>query len=302
MSESIKPPTYQRQHLLLYFLEYAKGELSKTDLQKLLLLYCEERQLKHYSFVPYKYGGFSFQCRADIIRLEKSEWIAVKNDNMLLLNKKISHEIWAIQSEERKLVREWMKGQLLRGEKLIAQTYRQHPYYALNSKVKNKLLNRKELVAVKNSIGKVKDNEPMVFTLGYEGIDFETFLNKLIKNHVAVLCDVRSNPLSRKLGFSINALSEVLPNLNIEYEHFPGLGVASGKRRNLNSQAGYFDLFSEYRSSLRGKRKDLRRLGDVIESKRRVALTCFEADYHCCHRHCISDFLEKRRQHRVTHL
>lgn len=84
--------------------------------------------------------------------------------------------------------------------------------------LRDRLLTSAEVEAVKNVLPEPKSTtDPIVFTIGYEGIHFEEYINKLIRNQVAVLCDVRCNPLSRKFGFSSKMLSSVLPNLGIEY-------------------------------------------------------------------------------------
>ena len=65
------------------------------------------------------------------------------------------------------------------------------------------------------------------------------------------------------------------------------------KRQGLKTQADYQDLFSDYRLELPNRKKGLERLKKVIESNHRIALTCFEAEPHRCHRHCVSDFLAR---------
>ena len=308
MNGTIKRPVYHRQRLLLYFLECPPAKqtddrrgFSDSDLQKLLLLYCKDMGLSHYDFVPWDYGGYSFQCADDLNLLEKRGWIK-RQDNKLILNQKIDNEHWAIESEERKLVRRWISQYPWRGEELVAQTYRVHPYYALHSKMKERLLNAEDLARVNNSVDAVKNGEVILFTLGYEGIHFETYLNKLISNRVAALCDVRYNPFSQKFGFSSSMLLQVLPKLGIEYRHFPELGVVSEKRRSLHSRADYEVLFNDYCDNLKNRQAGLKQLRQVIKFKRRVALTCFEANHQYCHRHCISDFLENKYHYQVEHL
>ncbi len=41
----------------------------------------------------------------------------------------------------------------------------------------------------------------MLFTIGYEGRGIEAFIDILIWNDSRILCDVRKNPISRKLVF-----------------------------------------------------------------------------------------------------
>ncbi|HBR94759.1 MAG TPA: hypothetical protein DEA90_11400 [Opitutae bacterium] len=183
------------------------------------------------------------------------------------------------------------------------ETYRRFPYYAIHSEMRDRLLSTAEVDAVKNALPEPKNTiDPVLFTIGYEGIHFEEYINKLIRNRVAVLCDVRRNPLSRKFGFSSKMLSTVLPNLGIEYIHLPELGIASDKRKELNTMSDYETLFAGYRVELPTRTEGLKRLRTIIEKSKRVALTCFEAEPHCCHRHCISDLLEAQVGYKVTHL
>jgi len=298
----LKAPVYHRQRLLLFFLEFAGKSLGKLELQKLLLLYTKEMQSRHYAFVPFRYGCYSFLCADDLDLLEKHGWVALKG-NRLSLKVPLAGQEWAIASEERKTVRLWLKRNPKRGDALIAETYRRYPYYAIFSEMKERLLTHSEMNAVKRSLDFADDkNETVVFTIGYEGILLEEYLNKLIRNRVAVLCDVRRNSLSRKFGFSGRMLSQVLPKIGIKYVHFPELGIESKKRQNLNSQEAYNDLFYEYRQDLPRRTDVLALLKQQIDVEKRVALTCFEKDPHLCHRHCITDLLKSEFGYRIEHL
>jgi uncharacterized protein (DUF488 family) len=142
----------------------------------------------------------------------------------------------------------------------------------------------------------------MLFTIGYEGITVEHYLNTLIKNDVQVLCDVRNNPLSRKFGFSKSSLQKYLANIGIEYIHFPELGIKSEKRNNLSSDEDYQNLFKEYKSSLPNCREYLEKLYQLLATKDRIALTCFEHEPLHCHRHIIRDFLREMYNVQTTDL
>jgi uncharacterized protein (DUF488 family) len=296
-----KTPTYMRQRLLLFFLEAAGEGVSKMDLQKLLFLYHAEQDVDHYAFVPFRYGCYSFLAADDLDLMEKRGWVVVE-EKRLSLRQNIAAQPWARQSAERRSVKRWLSRHSERGNELIRETYRRFPFYAIHSEMKERLLDNEELQAVSESVPPVEQSEPVVFTIGYEGIHFETYLNKLIRNRISILCDVRRNPLSRKFGFSSKMLGQVLPKLGIEYVHLPELGIESGKRQELNTMADYERLFTGYREELPTRRSGVERLNEIIKTKQRVALTCFEAEPHCCHRHCISDHLEDAFGYKIRHL
>jgi hypothetical protein len=60
--------------------------------------------------------------------------------------------------------------------------------------------NSEEQAKIQKEQAKITKDTTVIYTLGYEGISLEAYINKLIKNDVKLLCDVRKNPLSRKFG------------------------------------------------------------------------------------------------------
>jgi len=301
-STRLKTPTYRRQRLLLYFVEAARGSLSKMDLQKLLFLYHQDTDANHYAFVPYRYGSYSFLATEDLDLMVKRGWIQSARKR-ISPRVSIENEPWARNDLERRTVKRWLHRYPQRGEALVAETYRLFPYYAIHSDIRDRLLSKSELREIETALPELEPRDlPIVFTIGYEGIHFEEYLNKLIRNRVATLCDVRRNPLSRKFGFSGKMLARVLPTLGIGYTHLPDLGIESEQRQELNSMADYECLFTGYRKTLQSRTEGLELLHTIIERSKRVALTCFEAKPQCCHRHCISDHLEKTKGFTIRHL
>ena len=64
---------YYRRKVLLALIETFGGKMFPISLQKALFLFTleQEPQERVYSFVPYKYGCFSFNANHDIAVLEK---------------------------------------------------------------------------------------------------------------------------------------------------------------------------------------------------------------------------------------
>ena len=180
----------------------------------------------------------------------------------------------------------------LRGDALIAEVYRRHPYYATRSKIAERVL-----PAAKDrgpiSAARPVSRGPGLVTIGYEGRSLEAYLNLLLRDSVTLLCDVRRNPLSRKYGFAKSTLGKACENVGIRYEHLPDLGIASSERKELVTQADYDTLFATYeRDSLPQQSAALAKIHDWIERDRqRVALTCYEALPCQCHRHCVAEAL-----------
>lgn len=284
---------FARQRLLLALVDALGGSVAHTDFQKLLLLFTHEWEDEpSYDFVPYHFGGFSFTSHADKRRLI---------ERGLLLE----HESqWALSPtgriaarRERSLLERAARfagATVERGDALIAEVYRRHPYYAIRSKVADRVLSLKadrDRVAA----ARPKPQPSGLLTIGYEGKSLEAYLNALLRASVTVLCDVRRNPLSRKFGFAKTTLRQACDGVGIRYEHLPELGIASEDRRELKTQADYDALFADYeRDSLPRQTTALESIRGWVERDReRVALTCYEAEPCQCHRHCVAEALER---------
>jgi hypothetical protein len=268
-----------RQKTLIGLLSAFGGHLPSTDLQKYLFLFTQEfQQEPSFEFVPYRFGSFSFQSYADKRRLVEIGALADTDD-------------WQLQEgfsteglfSGAAFNRCYAKYSHLNGTKLLQDVYRRYPYYAINSERAAKIMNAQEVSAI--TAARPVAASACFFTIGYEGSSFEGYLNRLIKNNVKTLVDVRRNPLSRKYGFSKKTLSDTVKKLGIGYVHIPELGIASDKRQELNTQADYDRLFNSYeKQELKQNGKALQNLFDIFQKDKRIAITCFEADVCMCHR------------------
>ena len=275
---------FDRQRQLLRLLEELGGRLGNLDFQKLLFLYCQELgDQAPYEFVPYRFGAFSFTSYADRRKLVERG----------LLEDDEKH--WRITATGRKAARGGGDRHLsafahrvsnLRGDRLIAETYRRFPYYAGRSEVAERLLEGDEeaLRRIEAERPQPESAQPLA-TIGYEGLTLEAYLNKLLMAKVTVLCDVRWNPISRKYGFSKGTLSRSCEGVGIRYEHLRELGIESTKRRSLETQADYDALFADYvRSTLPNQGAALLQIRLWTKQGERVALTCYERLPEQCHR------------------
>jgi hypothetical protein len=283
---------FERQRLLLTLLDAVGETVGHTDFQKLLFLYTRECETTpSYDFVPYKFGAFSFTSYADKRKLIEEGLLAEDDQNWTLTD--AGREAARRRSVEPLGVAGFCRQHSqLRGNALIVEQYRRHPYYASRSEILDKLRLDPETLA-RIAAAKPKQQSAGLVTIGYEGRSLESYLNELLRDGVTTLCDVRRNPLSRKYGFSIGTLSKACEGVGIRYEHLPELGIASEQRQELDTQADYDALFAEYeRESLPKQRAALDEIRAWVAAGQRVALTCFERLPQQCHRHCVAEALE----------
>ena len=302
-STKTTPMLFSRQRQMLQLLDALGGSAGKLDFQKLLFLYCQEPSSgAPYDFVPYKFGAFSFTSYADRRKLI---------ERGLLVDDEHS---WQLTEEGRRIIGRTADMQLtafakryrtLRGDDLVADTYRRFPFFATRSEIAERVLEGDRDALARVASARAGASGPALQTIGYEGHTFESYLNLLLKSGITVLCDVRRNPISRKYGFSKNTLARGCEGVGIRYEHLPELGIASDQRQSLDTQADYDALLAEYeRSSLPKQTDALKKIRGWIAGGERVALTCFEHLPHQCHRHCVAEALESRfgKDFAATHL
>lgn len=294
---------YYRRKILLSLIQVFEGELEKIQLQKLLFLYTRsQRQKKTYDFVPYKMGCFSFQANADLLTLKKygnvseSDKSWKKEDDVNYLNE--------LTKEDKKIISDFRIIYANKtSEDLINLTYKRYPYFAINSIIAQNYLSESEIENLNNY--RSFDEEVVLFTIGYEGISLESYLNKLIKNNIKVLCDVRKNALSMKYGFSKSQLKNACNGVGIEYIHIPEVGIDSDQRQELKSQIDYDVLFDKYRAQNLSETLDNQiEILNLLKTNKRIALTCFEADVCQCHRKHLSEAITNLKgfNYKLEHL
>jgi len=283
-----------RQCKLMALLDAVGEEAGKLDLQKLLFLYCSNEAQPSYEFVPYRFGAFSFTSYADLRRLI-GRGLVVEEERGWKLTEEGRREVAKVASTRKTLQEFALTIAGLRGDALVAETYRRFPYYAIHSEMASRLLAGDMAAQHAVELARPPRQSAGLCTIGYEGRALEGYLNLLIKSGVTLLCDVRRNPLSRKYGFSKKTLSHACETVGIRYEHLPELGIATEERRELHTQEDYDTLFASYEAkSLPWQGQALSRIQQWIDSGNRVALTCYEALPHQCHRHCVAEAMQSR--------
>ncbi|MBS1537154.1 MAG: DUF488 domain-containing protein [Bacteroidetes bacterium] len=281
---------YYRRKIELALLQQFGGVVAKIDFQKLLFLFSQKQSEPTYHFVPYKFGGFSWQANQDMSTLTKYgkvkqntiNWEIIDNDNY---SKQLT------SADAIVLMQIYNQFKHLRGNELIRYVYEQYPYYAINSEIAGRILDSKQFSKVQQN--KPVNNDCTLFTIGYEGKSVEQYVNLLIQQDVKLLCDVRKNPISMKYGFSKSQLKMIVEGVGIRYEHFPELGIESQKRQELNSMNDYEVLFEDYRqNTLPFKKKEVNAVYEEFRSAKRIALTCFEKEAECCHRNSLANTIK----------
>lgn len=281
---------FYRRKIILALIQLLGGELEKLRIQKLLFLYSQKKKNPEYEFIPYKFGCYSFSANADLVTMVKNG--SLSENECFFIKDSSEDYLKTLKVEDKKIIQEVVQlyGSMDRNQ-LIKHTYINFPYYAINSTIAEKVLDNVQINKV-NSL-KVKLKESILYTIGYEGVSLEKYLNKLVQNQIKLLVDVRKNPLSMKFGFSKTLLKKYCESLGIEYIHIPEVGIDSNQRQELNTQEDYDALFDVYKkTTLEVTLSYQEKIITLLEKYNRIALTCFEAEICQCHRKPLSESIK----------
>jgi uncharacterized protein (DUF488 family) len=288
---------YYRRKILLALIEVFGGSLRSTDCEKLLFNFCQQTGKNHYDFFPYKYGAFSFLSYYDKRRLIELELLKSVDDFQLATKHSYLNELTSVDKTAMLRFKSAMSG--VRGSKLVKETYRDFPQFTSRSKIADRHFTADEIKQLEFAWN--TDTKPAVFSIGYEGLTIDSFLNKLIANNITFVVDVRNNPQSMKYGFSKKSFKQYIEKAGMKYIHIPELGIPSAMRKGLGESISHKTLFKAYETKLLPNQEtEIRQLVDLTNQNERIALVCFEADHHFCHRHTLIEHLQKNKTFKRT--
>ena len=142
-------------------------------------------------------------------------------------------------------------------------------------------------------------NQPNVlYTIGYEGRDLDSFVSRLDSFNVERVVDVREIPLSRKRGFSKSALRERLEEEGFEYIHLRELGSPKAMRHKLREDKDYQSFFRAFSTYLENNRLAIEEVYQYVLDAT-CCLLCFERISEKCHRSMVAEKIKERDGNRL---
>ncbi len=127
----------------------------------------------------------------------------------------------------------------------------------------------------------------MIFTFGYEGLSLARFFSTLQLNDIECIVDVRQMPLSRKKGFSKNALAESAESHNIDYIHKVALGCPRFIRDQYRLDNDWQNYERQFQRYIETQNEEIDALISLC-AQQRCCLLCFEANALSCHRSLVA--------------
>jgi uncharacterized protein (DUF488 family) len=127
----------------------------------------------------------------------------------------------------------------------------------------------------------------MLYTIGYEGLTLEQFVELLKSHGIEHLVDIREAPISRKPGFAKAALSRAVEAAGIRYSHVRALGCPKPIRDRHKETGDWARYTRDFKNYLTGQGIALAELRATIAAAR-TCLLCYEADFNRCHRKFVA--------------
>jgi uncharacterized protein (DUF488 family) len=140
-----------------------------------------------------------------------------------------------------------------------------------------------------------------IFTLGYEGLSLQKFIEQLQAAGVQTVVDVRANPLSRKPGFSKRAFAAALNAAGITYVHSSALGCPKSVRDGYKRDGDWAAYTRHFFAHLKNQSEAVAQLARSA-AQARTCLVCFEADFNRCHRTFVGQAAGKINGMTLSHL
>lgn len=283
---------FYRRKILLALLGLLGKKAEKTRLHTLLLLFTRSQEEPVYEFIPDAEGAYSLSAEADLSVMERKAM--VRQTGTTVMNVDSADYLPELKAEDRELLRRTVKeyGKLDRDE-LLRRAFVLYPYYASRSPRASRLLSKKELAHVRAQLPQPDTDTIVLFTIGYEGIALEEYLNRLLRNGVQAIVDIRNHPVSMKYGFSRSTLRRFCERIGVAYIHMPEVGIKPEDRQDLHTQEDYEHLFRLYRKKyLPSTIAAQRRMLELLEQYKRIALACVEAELNRCHRTLLAEALQ----------
>ncbi|PDW02935.1 DUF488 domain-containing protein [Candidatus Viridilinea mediisalina] len=283
-----------RQKAVLLFLRHASHAVSSIRLMKWSFLLANETPshggATFYAFVPYKYGPYSFTLDQEKDALVRDGLVKIIDQKRLCLTaagRQIELKLAENVSQDLCYITQTYGS--CSDQALIDLVYEKYPWYTINSQLPEK----------RNMVRPVVDCA--IYTMGYEGLTADAFLNRLLEAGIQRIIDVRYNPVSRRYGFHKTTLARLATRLGMDYIHVPELGIPGTERIQLRSLTQYEKLFRAYESGLQQLVECQNTVGNLLKEKPSV-LICMEANPQFCHRNVLAQVLTQIVNLPVNHL
>ena len=269
---------HPRKRLLLRLAHLAGGKISRLRLMKLTFLIAQNPDMPaalKYGFVPYHHGPFSFALYRDWRTLATTGFTFGDGEDggpfrITEAGQKLASQEPTGSAELIDVVHEQWTNTTT--DALIDDIYGRHPWFSHRSERDGGRHKRATPSA-----------EPAVYTVGYQGLSIDAFLNLLLERGITQLVDTRFTPASRVYEYHASTLRNLCERVGIGFQPEPMLGVPKNTRERFFQARNHRQFKRDYSEILRAQRDRVIAISDLM-TRTPAAVMCYERDVSNCHR------------------
>ncbi len=277
---------FPRRRILLRFVELAGGQIERLRLMKLMFLYSaneDSPSQTRYQFVPYKLGPFSFLLYRDWSLLKEVGMTLEPDQHHFSLTEEGRAYARALNDEATAMADSvHTRWSATPTSVLINYVYKTHEWYASRSE------------RGQHQQNPTVEDQPFgsFFSVGYQSLSIDAFLDLLMRNGVRNLVDTRFTPASRVYGYHTRTLAKLCEDVGIDYSLEDSLGVPRNERPISHTVGSVRQFERAYAEILRQNDDAVMRVATLAKAKS-TAIMCYEADVNDCHRRLLGLRLQR---------
>lgn len=281
-----------RRNYLLYLLEKTHKPISNIKIQLLIFFCMQDNPTNHYQYIPSESGPLSLVLEDDLIALTKKGLLQVDEDSILHLSPECKEAAAAVAEEDKAIIDEVLAHfDSLTEDDLLIRSVALKPFYGIHLPEDTLVLLKDETQSQISAIQKdISKAERSLYTIGYEKISLDQFIQDLLLVGVKNVVDVRETTTSRRREFSKNPLELACSKARITYISMPEVGIPSHVRNEILKEGTHQDLLVWYKEHVRSQISEYATEIAHLVSKENTALMCYEHDPLQCHRSLFAQF------------
>lgn len=267
----------KRRTLLLSLLSELSGLVTTARLHLLVALLSVNEKTPSWYFIPTDHGPFSVDLLHDLRAFEKAKSVQIDAQQINVDHTAAEKELASLDTEDLALLNKTIKVFASQSDDLLLdQALLAKPFWGIRTARKNA-----EIQQIRQQISAVARG---LYTLGYEGLSIDSFINLLLMADIQEVIDVREFAFSRRSEYAKKNLDEALSLGGIAYTGMPEVGIPTKARKEILEDKSKEELLSYYASEIL---PDTGPYADKVASlarKHNIALICHEEDPGQCHR------------------
>ena len=272
-----------RRRVLLSLLAQSERPMPITRANLLSALMNLDLEKPFHQFIPTASGPASIDLLHDLRAFEKAGEVTVSDETIQLHEDAIDPLSYALGEADQELLLESLARYGAKSEQaLLDEIIGRRPFFAIRSERSDATVEaiREEILSAPRGL----------YTLGYEGLSIDAFINQLIADNVQTVVDVREFAFSRRSEFAKSNLEEALALGGVAYRGMPEVGIPTKARKEILEHKSKEELLEYYEAEILPTTAEYAKNVAALVEAHNTALICHEEDPQECHRSRFAAF------------